>query len=517
MRELSRACCAAFVFVLALLVALSDDAAQGQVPETSGHLTSGASDAVKALPTSIQAALNRGRDKGDLAPARQLLEQAYRTEKTDRRPLFLFFLGRVSATQGRRIDAADYYRRYLALVAPESSSRALWEEASRFLRAFFEPVAELQVRGPAGALLYVGTRLVGELPLPDTVFVPGGAHLFTLNYGNERYSTPNAKSFPAESISVVQLELQDASKLDRTVQRAALWLLQIDAPPGSSSTLSESINAAVSKLALEGNCVLVRPGRAADFMRQHPSLRRCVEQRDCSSPFISRDELAMFFQLQIKLAPDGHSYELALTALHIETKAQLGPYAGQGSATAIGQSAVALLGRVMGEIGQRERGRLNITSSPNGAQVWQDERLLDLTPYRNPTLAGPNHLRLTGKGYLPQELDISVEPGREATLAVTLKRAPWQGFGGRPLWRVALSGSLLFAGVVVGGFGVSALVANGTCGNLEPVEGDCQFLETGTIGTALFTTGAAVAALGTVLLAWPGSRPPKSVRTAALR
>lgn len=517
MRKPSRVCCAAFVFVLALLVALSDHAAQGQVQGISPHSTSSASDAAKALPASIQAALNKNRDKGDLRQARQLLEQAYRTEKTERRPLFLFFLGRVSAAQGQRIDAADYYRRYLALVAPESSDRALWEESSRFLRTFLDPVAELQVRGPAGALLYVGVRLVGELPLPDTVFVPSGAHLFTLDYGNKRYSTPNAKTFPAESISVVQLELQDASKLDRTVQRAALWLLQIDAPPSSSSTLSESIYAAVSKLALEGNCVLVRPGRAADFISQHPSLRRCIEQRDCSSPFISRDELAMFFQLQLKPAPDGHAYELTLTALHIETKAQLGPYAAQGSATAISQSAVALLGRVMGELGQRERGRLHITSSPNGAEVWQDERLLDLTPYRNPTLTGPNHLRLTRKGYLPQELDISVEPGGEATLAVTLKRAPWQGFGGRPLWRVALGGSLLFAGVVVGGFGVSGLVADRTCGNLEPVNRDCEFLEPGMIGTVLFATGAAVTGVGTGLLAWPARSPPKSARKAALR
>lgn len=77
---------------------------------------------------------------------------------------------------------------------------------------------------------------------------------------------------------------------------------------------------------------------------------------------------------------------------------------------------------------------------------------------------------------------------------------------GRPRWRLILGGATLGAGLLLTGFGASALAANGHCIDAPSFPAQtCESLyTTGGIGGALVGVGAAGVVAGVVLLAWPG-------------
>lgn len=75
----------------------------------------------------------------------------------------------------------------------------------------------------------------------------------------------------------------------------------------------------------------------------------------------------------------------------------------------------------------------------------------------------------------------------------------------RPLWRLAIGSVFLGGGLVVGGFGSSALAANGTCLDVQQNTMTCSpYRDTLSVGLGLFGSGAGLVAIGTVMLALPG-------------
>lgn len=75
----------------------------------------------------------------------------------------------------------------------------------------------------------------------------------------------------------------------------------------------------------------------------------------------------------------------------------------------------------------------------------------------------------------------------------------------RPLWRLAVGSFLLGGGLVVGGFGSSALAANGTCMYERQNMMTCSpYRDTLGVGLGLLGSGAGLAVVGTVMLALPG-------------
>ena len=75
----------------------------------------------------------------------------------------------------------------------------------------------------------------------------------------------------------------------------------------------------------------------------------------------------------------------------------------------------------------------------------------------------------------------------------------------RPLWRLAIGSLLLCGGLVVGGFGSSALAANGTCMDERKNMMTCSpYRDTLGVGLGLLGSGAGLAVVGTVMLALPG-------------
>lgn len=76
----------------------------------------------------------------------------------------------------------------------------------------------------------------------------------------------------------------------------------------------------------------------------------------------------------------------------------------------------------------------------------------------------------------------------------------------RPLWRLAFGSFLLGGGLVVGGFGGSALAANGTCIDEGQNVMTCSpYRNTLGVGLGLLGSGAGLAVVGMVLLALPGN------------
>lgn len=77
---------------------------------------------------------------------------------------------------------------------------------------------------------------------------------------------------------------------------------------------------------------------------------------------------------------------------------------------------------------------------------------------------------------------------------------------GRPRWRLITGGVAIGTGLLLTGFGASALAAQGNCVDTPSVPAQtCDRIYTTTpVGGVLVGTGAAVAVGGIVLMAWPG-------------
>jgi tetratricopeptide (TPR) repeat protein len=76
----------------------------------------------------------------------------------------------------------------------------------------------------------------------------------------------------------------------------------------------------------------------------------------------------------------------------------------------------------------------------------------------------------------------------------------------RPRWRLVTGGVTLGAGLLLTGFGASALAAQGQCVDLPraPAQTCDRIYTTTPVGGALLGTGAAAVVGGIVLMAWPG-------------
>ena len=103
----------------------------------------------------------------ELPTAQSLFEAAYLQEQ---RPLLLFYLGQVAQSDGRPIDAEDYFRRFLfdPNVVVSSPEYALAQAA---LNTLPTSKGELTVQGSPLGVVRIDNRLVGVLPLSHPVIL----------------------------------------------------------------------------------------------------------------------------------------------------------------------------------------------------------------------------------------------------------------------------------------------------------------------------------------------------------
>lgn len=101
------------------------------------------------------------------------------------------------------------------------------------------------------------------------------------------------------------------------------------------------------------------------------------------------------------------------------------------------------------------------------------------------------------------------EPGESlgTTAAQTSLQTAQSTHRSRPVWRVVSGGLLLGGGLLVGGFGLSALSVNNQCRDGSMDISQCNpYYKTGTIGIGLVSGGSVLLLSGVVMLAIPGGR-----------
>jgi hypothetical protein len=448
------------------------------------------------LLAGVQAALKAQ----DPARAERLLEQAYRS---GRDPQILLHLGRVALAAGRQAGAADLFRRYLDTLA-EGVDEPAQREINAHLGSLREPVGEVLVQAGGGGVLLVDGHLVGALPLPGPVLVGAGPHRFRVENGSRRYESDALTVPPGR-----QAELRLSPGAHGTAV-AVLTLSPVVLPRlvgAAARILTPAVARAAADAAQREHAVLYPRDKAAALLAGRPD--RCPDEPQCLSELAGEAQARALLTLRLREEGgrsvfvaelvDAPSGDVSATA-----EALLPPDEA-GRAAAIG----GLVHKVLASGLLRPRGALAIGSVPPGARITVDGQARGVTPLERASLVGRHKVQLALPGYAPYEVEVEVAAGQTAAVQATLvppgsdtpRVMPAAGTAPtRPRWRLALGGTLLGAGALLAGFGISALAVHGGCADTTPPlpEAECDyFYSTQAVGGAL---------LGAVLLALPPRR-----------
>ncbi|MBL9007234.1 MAG: PEGA domain-containing protein [Myxococcales bacterium] len=165
----------------------------------------------------------------------------------------------------------------------------------------------------------------------------------------------------------------------------------------------------------------------------------------------------------------------------------------------------------------RPHSLVTIASDPHGAEIVLSDAAIGRAPIEREMWAGSYVVSASHPGFRSERRTVEVhgaQPERvEFDLAPLSFERPAAKYTfqrlSRPRWRILAGVATGTAGLVLLGFGISALAANGSCSEADriPATGECRYvLQTLTPGAALIGVGTAVLAVGGVLLALPGPR-----------
>lgn len=453
----------------------------------------------------------------DFAEAGRAYTELYRRTL---QPEGLYGLGILAYAEGRQLAAQDLMRRLVSdsrFDPTESPAEAA--EAQRILALPQLPSGKISVIGERGTLVWVDGRLVGALPLARPLLCTPGKRKLVLEDGQRTQEE--------------ELELTVGRSVEITYDRGSAALVSAELPAvlmleqygGAAPALSWALAQAAEDV-LEGDRLSPFPLHLALARADPTRSRSCLETLGCLIKLAQQSELDYVLRLSLTQPGPGAGLAWRLRLALIDT--ELGEEAARSEAECAAcdlEKAVALLrselSRVLAAARARPRGELKVTSTPAGAEVRLAGRLLGKTPLEQARWAGPLEVEVALSGYESRHLQVTVSAGQTAALAVKLQPeigepapAPLLLDGSasryarqrRPRWRLALGGAALAAGVLLAGFGASALALSDQCVAevLPPAELCRERYGTSTLGTGLLISGAAVLLTGTLLLAIPG-------------
>lgn len=229
---------------------------------------------------------------------------------------------------------------------------------------------------------------------------------------------------------------------------------------------------------------------------QELSARAEDELRRAPSPSLGRAELHLLIG-RAHIIQGGERFADAVAAL--ERYARLAPQgAGRARLLAAYQRLLPRLERALAQSGGR-RPELLLLLSKVCAGLG---RRYDAERYAE------EHRRLVN----PQ----AQEPDPAQLLARRRQPAVATPGPARPVWRLALGGVALGGGLVMAGFGVSALAVNGACARTQPPlpeRPECaEIYDTNAVGGGLLGAGLPLAVAGALLIALPDLRPRRPAR-----
>lgn len=428
-------------------------------------------------------------------------------------PKWLFHLAQVLHAQKKHVEAKDLLRRFLADSTVDAED-PLRKEAQTLLSSIpVEDAGELQVNGPRGARVTVDGRFVGQLPLPMALLVPTGSH---------RVETELDKWQAGSDVKTRlgrQVELRFKLGSDVAVVSLPPAVLLIDKTPNPQNAefLNKKLQSAVGR-----ESYAIVPKNAVETYANR--LVACLHEPACLRQ--AGQLLSIEFALWAEASPNGNGWKAEVALRDTSSGTDLGKRSVQCETCSfeafsgkIAEAAGALFTTALG----RDRGDVEISTNPDGANVFLNGIKLGQSPMKLTLFAGQYDLRLQKSGFVEHTQPLEIHDTSTQTVTVSLldrdaqnEPAPIQRVakpqiisGKRPMWRWIAGGTAVGAGAILVGFGASALVQNGTTlDGVCPTGNQCQF-NTLTPGIALTATGGALLIAGSILWAWP--LPKKTV------
>ncbi len=469
-------------------------------------------------------------ESGRLPQAQQELERAYAKAPL---PEILFQLGRVAEQQHDEVAAADLYRRYLATLGDGEAKElhALRDRLKELLSRVRQQATELDVLSEdLGGLFSVDKHVIGVLPLSAPLLTAAGQHRFKIDKGQQQFES-NPLTIP--SGQHVQLQLAVASRY--AVLSLSSGIVLLFDPADTPDAVKAPLEKAIAAVAPESSSFLIEPeSTGAALGKMTPEERSgCAQNLDCQERLARGLDAA--FVLRLTLLPGASApAQLMAQLFDVATGVLAGSAAVETSLAApepLPQLTAKLVGDLLKALFYRGRGTLQVTSTPAGARVLAFGRELGRTPFSREAFEGGLSLGLELSGYEPYKAEVQIKRGELTAITASLNQPVPEvvepppalllppppslspAVPHRPRWRLLAGGAGVAAGLVVGGFGVSALAAVGQC--IEPAAPGAQVCDytfsTRAVGGGLLGTGIALTAGGVILLAWPPS-PIRSVR-----
>lgn len=451
---------------------------------------------------------------GNLPLALQKLEQAYLKAQL---PEVLYLLGKTAQLQQRDLAAVDLYRRYLAAVE-DSVPSPINAEIQRFVATVPKSYTELEVVSvDVGAVLRVDGRVVGSLPLAAPLILTAGMHRFELAKNQHKFET-NVLQIPSNQRVQLQLALASRYAVLTVATAVALLIVPPTATPDVRAQLAQQVAPAVQ----QAHAYLIPGTQTEESLKRTSAPEQCEQSVDCLEQLGRLLEASQVLSLTI--LPSVDTPKLVRVRLF---DTEIGAMAGTAEdscdscvADSIKDRIPKLAQQVLKAAWNRGRGSVQITSDPPGAVVTLGGRVMGKTPFARDAFDGPLDLELSLDGFLGSRHTIEVAHGRQTAMTVVLQKpAPPIASVAvnapiafdkpltprRPIWRWVTGGAITGAGIILAGFGFSALAANGTCvvdsSSLGAVCGTVR--NTGTPTGALLGTGGTLTTVGVVLLALP--------------
>lgn len=380
---------------------------------------------------------------------------------------------------------------------------------------------EIAVNGPEGSVLFVDGQAAGRLPLAKSLLIRPGPHRFSLEKGSHRLES-EPLSLPPDRQAELNLAITGRSLVAVLHITPGLLLLQ---PELFAASQRSVIVGAVATAARKQHAVLLDDKKAGP--RPSLALLRCIEGADCHEPLATDDQVSYVLSLRIDKA-GGDTGRLRAALLDIRTReisATAEEPTERSDLAKLSAQIEAVTARLINETTTRPRGSLAVTSQPAGARVFLDGRWLGTTPWQQEVFAGRRAIELQSPGSVAHSEPVRIAPGQARTVQLTLEpqraiagNEPARREGKRPLWRVVTGGIALGGGLVLLGFGTSALVMSGRCHDAEADPTSCSpYYDTTPVGAGLIGAGAALSITGVVLLAIPPGSGPKTQALTALR
>ncbi|MFO0577086.1 MAG: PEGA domain-containing protein [Polyangia bacterium] len=451
-----------------------------------------------------------------------------------RAPAALRQLGELARQQGRLVAAADLLRRYLDSTSlPPDDKEA--QDIRQVLGGVTEPSIEAAIVGGRGWALRIDDRLVGILPLPGPVMLSPGAHRLVVEQAGK--TSPSAAiELPADSQLEISLSLSPQQELRPVVSRIPTVAVLIDGPteawaavrePADSPRLLDAIRTALAAK----RSAAVRSERQGEALRR-PEFARCEQSPECQArlgQLLHATYVLSFGPPRVDSSPLSSALPLRLLdtrtrQVAAERSVECPSCTAPVRAVRIGTAVYELLATAM----SRPRGTLSITSQPPGAALRLNGEPRGPSPLQAEVFAGVYEIVAEQPGYVPSRTSLEVQPGQSATAELRLASAAPAAppslapaaraeAGRRPLWRLIAGSSLLGAGVILVGFGASALAVNGRCKAAPttttppptsgvPTDPCLPVYETAGVGGGLVGAGAGAVLGGVLLIAWPPAR-----------